>query len=127
MLLSTLKYFTESIYLFNIFIYIFNKYILIYIYIYIIHFNCTNQQPPQCGGAIPGPVWFGLKWLLPFPRVPGTPGTPLYFFAMLPPERLQKGSTQLLQNRSSVFSFSFLLPLSCPSWSPHSPPSFDER
>ena len=33
------------------------------------------------------------------------------FFAMLPPERPQKGSTQLLQNRSPVFSFSLLLPV----------------
>ena len=44
----------------------------------------TNQQPPQRGGAIPDPVWVGSKWLLDYPRVPDTPGTPLYFFAMLP-------------------------------------------
>ena len=86
--------------------------------------SCTNQQPPQCGGAVPGPVWVGSKWLLAFPRVPVTSGTPLHFFAMLPPERPQKGSTQLLQNRSLVFCFSFLLPLSCPS---SSPPSLDEQ
>ena len=71
---------------------------------------CTNQQPPQRGGAVPNPVWVGSKWLLAFPRVPVTPGTPLHFFAMLPPERPQKGSTQPLQNRSPVFTFSFLLP-----------------
>ena len=58
-------------------------------------FDCTNQQSPQRGGAVPGPVWVGSKWLLAFPRVPVTPGTPLHFFAMLPPERPQKGSTQL--------------------------------
>ena len=39
--------------------------------------NCTNQQPSQRGGAVPNPVWVGLKWLLAFPRVPVTPGTPL--------------------------------------------------
>ena len=39
--------------------------------------NCTNQQPPQRGGAVPDPVWVGSKWLLGFPRVPVTPGTPL--------------------------------------------------
>ena len=39
--------------------------------------NCTNQQPPQRGGAVPNRVWVGLKWLLAFPRVPVTPGTPL--------------------------------------------------
>ena len=36
----------------------------------------TNQQPPQRGGAVPGPVWVGSKRLLAFPRVPVTPGTP---------------------------------------------------
>ena len=46
-------------------------------------FFCTNQQPPQRGGAVPDPVWVGSKWLLAFPRVPVTPGTPLHFFAML--------------------------------------------
>ena len=39
--------------------------------------NCTSQQPPQRGGAVPNPVWVRLKWLLVFPRVPVTPGTPL--------------------------------------------------
>ena len=57
---------------------------------------------------IPDPVWVGSKWLLAFPRVPVTLGTPLYFFAMLPPELQQRGSTQLLQNWSPVFSFSSL-------------------
>ena len=70
--------------------------------------DCTNQQPPQRGGAVPDPVWVRSKWLLAFPRVPVTPGTPLHFFAMLPSEGPQKGSTQLLQNRLPVFSF--LLP-----------------
>ena len=49
--------------------------------------------------------------MLAFPRVPVTPGNPLHFFAMLPPEQPQKGSTQLLQNRSLVSLFLF----SCPS------------
>ena len=39
--------------------------------------NCTNQQPPQRGGAVPNPVWVWSKWLLAFPRFPVTPGTPL--------------------------------------------------
>ena len=39
--------------------------------------NCTNQQPPQHGGTAPNPVWIRLKWLLVFPRVPVTLGTPL--------------------------------------------------
>ena len=39
--------------------------------------HCTNQQPPQRGGAVPDPVWVWSKWLLAFPRVPSTMGTPL--------------------------------------------------
>ena len=66
---------------------------------------CTNQQPPQRGGAVPDPVWVESKWLFDFPRVPVTSSTPLHFFAMLHPERPQKSSTQHLQNRSPVFSF----------------------
>ena len=46
---------------------------------------CTNQQPPQRGGAVPGPVWVGSKWLLAFPRVPVTPGTPQSFFRYAAP------------------------------------------
>ena len=77
----------------------------------VVFFFCTNQQPPQRGGTVPDPVWVGSKWLLDFPRIPVTPGTPLHFFAMLLPERPQKGSTQLSSNRSPVFSFFFLPPL----------------
>ena len=39
--------------------------------------NCTNEQPPQRGSAVPNPVWVGLEWLLAFPRVPVIPDTPL--------------------------------------------------
>ena len=88
---------------------------------------CTNQQPPQRGGAVPDTVWVESKWLLAFPRVLVTPGTLLHFLVMLPPGRLQKGSTQHLQNRSPVFSFPFLLAYSCPSSSPHSFSFLDER
>ena len=42
---------------------------------------------------------------------------PFIFFAMLSLEQLHKGSTQLLQNRSPVLSFSFLLLFSFPSLS----------
>ena len=45
---------------------------------------CTNQQPPQRVGAAPEPVWIGSKWLLAFPRVPVTPGTPLHFLLCCP-------------------------------------------
>ena len=46
--------------------------------------NCTNQQPPQRGGAVPNPVWVGLKWLLVFPGVPVTPRTPFTQTIFLP-------------------------------------------
>ena len=69
----------------------------------------ANKIKQKRGGAVPDPVWVGSKRLLAFPRISVTPGTPLHFFVMLPPERPQKGSTQLLQNRSPVFSF--LLPV----------------
>ena len=63
--------------------------LLFNIYIYNLLSICTNQQPPQRGGAVPDPVWVASKWLLAFPKVPFTSGTPLHFFAMLPPERPQ--------------------------------------
>ena len=28
--------------------------------------DCTNQQSPQRGGAVPNPVWVGSKWQLAF-------------------------------------------------------------
>ena len=37
--------------------------------------NCTNQQPPQRGVAVPNRIYVDSKWLLAFPRVPDTPGT----------------------------------------------------
>ena len=52
---------------------------------------------------------------------------PIHFFAMLPPERPQKGSTRHLYNRSPVLTFSSLLSYSCPPSSPHSSSSPDER
>ena len=39
--------------------------------------GCTNQQPPQRGGAVTIPIWVGSKWLLAFPRVPIIPSIPL--------------------------------------------------
>ena len=70
--------------------------------------NCTNQQPPQRGGAVPNPVWVELKWLLAFPRVPVTPGTPLtqtIFSLCNPPERLQRVERSLFKiGLSSLFS-----------------------
>ena len=69
---------------------------------------CTNQQPPQRGGAVPNPVWVGSKWMLAFPRVPLTPGTPLHFFAMLPPERRRRAAHSIYKigRLFSLFLFS---------------------
>ena len=44
----------------------------------------TNQQSTQRGGAVPDPGWVGSKWLMAFPRVPVTPGTPLCFSLCFP-------------------------------------------
>ena len=74
-------------------------------------FLCTNQQPPQRGGAVPDPVWVGSKWLFDFPRVPVIPGTPLRFLAMLPPERRNR-ATHSFFKISRLFSLSLL---SCPT------------
>ena len=59
----------------------------------------------------PDHVWIGLKWLLVFPRVPATPGTPLHFSQCCSLNDRRRAAL-LLQNRSPVFSFSLLLPFS---------------
>ena len=75
------------------------------------YFFCTNQQPPQHGGAVPGPIWVGSKWLLAFPRVPVTPGTALPFFAMLPLNERRRAAHSFFKigRLFSLFLFS------CPS------------
>ena len=40
---------------------------------------CTNQQPPQRGGAVPDPDWVGSKRLLAFPKVSVNPALPFIF------------------------------------------------
>ena len=70
--------------------------------------NCANQQPPQRGGAVPNPVWVGLKWLLAFSRVSVTLGTPLtqtIFFAVQPPNDRRRVARSLFKiNLSFLFS-----------------------
>ena len=77
------------------------------------------------------PTPFGLGrngcWPSPGSQLPWALPSHNHFFAMLPPERPQNGSTQILQNRSPVFSVSLLLLFSSPSLSPHSSFSLDER
>ena len=58
-----------------------------------LNMNCTNQQLPQRGGVVPNPV--RVEMAVGLSEVPVNPDTPLHFFAMLPPEQLQKSSTQL--------------------------------
>ena len=73
----------------------------------------TNQQPPQRGGAVPGPVWVGSKWLLAFPRVPVTPGTPLYFSLCCPLNDRRRAAHSIFKI-GRLFSL-FLFHFSCPS------------
>ena len=73
--------------------------------------NCNNQQPPQRGGAVPGPVWVGSKWMLAFPRIPVTPGTPIHFFAMLPQNDRSRAAHSIFKI-GRLFSLFFF---SCPS------------
>ena len=53
--------------------------------------HCTNQQPSQRGGAVPDPILGWFEMAVGLPEGPSYPGNPLHFFAMLPPERPQKG------------------------------------
>ena len=69
--------------------------------------DCTNQQPPQRGGAVPNFVWVGLKWLLVFLRVPVIPGTPLTqtIFSPCSPLNSRRIARSLFKIcRSSLFS-----------------------
>ena len=65
-----------------------------------------------CG---PRPVWVGSKWLLAFPSVPVTPGTPLTQTIFLPcsPLNVRRRVARSLFKIGPVFSL--LLPFSCPS------------
>ena len=92
----------------------------------IMRWSPNSTKPPQRGSAVPDPVSVGSKWLLTFSRAPVTLGTLLEpFFAVLLPERPQKGSAQLFKNRFHVFSL--LLLFSCPSSSPQSSSSLDKH
>ena len=68
---------------------------------------CTNQQPPQRGGAVPDPVWVGSKWLLAFPRVPVTPSTRLLFFRYAAPWTIAEGQHTASTKSVSCFLFLF--------------------
>ena len=73
-----------------------------------LHVICSNQQPPQRGGAVPDPVWVGSKWLLAFPRVPITLGTPLHFFLCCPLNDRRRAAHSFFKIRRlfSLFLFS---------------------
>ena len=74
---------------------------------------CTNQQPLQRGGAVLDPVLSWVEKVVGFPKGTSYPGHSHPFFAILPPERPQKDSTQLLQKTVACFLFSsaLLLPV----------------
>ena len=71
--------------------------------------TCTNQQLPQRGGVVPGSVWVGSKWLLAFPKVPVTPGTPLHFLLCCPLNDRKRAAHSILKI-DRLFSL-----FSCPS------------
>ena len=72
---------------------------------------CTNQPPPQRGGAVPDLFWVGSKWLLAFPRVPVTPGTPLHFLLCFPVNDRRRAAHSFFKI-GRLFSLS---PFFCPS------------
>ena len=76
----------------------------------------TNQQPSQCGSAVPDPVWVGSKWLLDFPRVPVTLGTLLHFLLCCPLNDCRRAAHSFLE----IGHLFFLLLFFCPSSSPYS-------
>ena len=74
----------------------------------------TNQLLPQHRGAVPDPVWIGSKWLLAFPRVPVTPGTPLHFLPCCPlndRKRVAHSFFKISQLFFFLFSLALLRPL----------------
>ena len=72
------------------------------------NFICTNQQPPQRGGAVPGPVWVGSKWLLAFLRVSVFP----YIFLLCCPLNDRSRAAHSIYKIGRLFS---LFHLSCPT------------
>ena len=72
---------------------------------------CTNQQPPQRGGAVPDLVWVGSKQLLAFPRVPVTQALPYIFTLCCPLNDHRRAAHSI--NKFGRLSSLFLL--SCPT------------
>ena len=81
------------------------------------HFNVVVRSPTPFGSGR------NSCWLSRGSQLPRA--LPFIFSLCCPLNDGRRGSTQLLQNRSPVFSF--LLSFSCPSLSHHSSPSLDER
>ena len=78
---------------------------------------CTNQQPPHRGGAVPDPVWVGSKWLLAFPRLPVTLGTPFCFLLCCPLNDRRRAAHSFFKIGCLFSLFLF----SCPSLTLHCP------
>ena len=75
--------------------------------------TCTDQQPPQHGGAVPGPVWVGSKWLLAFPRSQLPRHSPFVFLLCFPLNDRRRAAHSFFKI-GRLFSL-FLFPFSCPS------------
>ena len=75
------------------------------------HVVCTNQQPPQRGGAVPDPVWVGSKWLLPS-RGSQLPRALPYIFSLCCPLNDRRRAAHSIFKIGRLFS---LFPLSCPT------------
>ena len=69
-------------------------------------FICTNQQPPQRGGAVPEPVLIGSKSLLAFSRVLVILGTTLNkpFFRRATPLKNRRRAARSLFEIGRLFS-----------------------
>ena len=73
--------------------------------------DCTNQQLPQRGGAVPGPVWVGSKWLLAFPRSQLPQALP-FIFSLCYPLNDRRRAAHSIFKIGRLFS---LFLFSCPS------------
>ena len=68
-------------------------------------------NPPQRGDAVPELVLDGSKWLLAFPRVPVTPGTPLHFSLCCPLNDCRRAALSIKIGRLfSLFCLSLAWP-----------------
>ena len=73
--------------------------------------TCTNQQPPQRGGAVPDPVWVESKWLLPS-RGSQLPRALPFIFSLCCPLNDRRKAAHSIYKIGRLFS---LILFSCPT------------